>query len=101
MKKSNIKLAVFVLLAITLTSSIFVKNQINEKPKSTYQVGSSKVVVWENKSSDGKTWKSFKVEKIYKKDEKWESTNNFKEEDLLNLKAALDKTINEEIVNVK
>lgn len=39
------------------------------KPKATYQVGSAKVVVWENKSKDGTTWKNFEIEKVYKKDD--------------------------------
>ena len=72
-----------------------------QKPKTTYKVGSAKVTVWINKNSDGTTWKNFVVEKIYKKDDKWLSTNRFNETDLLELKAAIDKAISEETVKRK
>ncbi|MDO8634463.1 MAG: hypothetical protein Q7K34_04200 [archaeon] len=72
-----------------------------QKPKATYQVGTAKVTVWENKKTDGTTWKNFKVEKIYKKADKWETTNSFNETELLELKSAIDKAIAEESVKVK
>ena len=59
------------------------------------------MTVWINKNSDGTTWKNFVVEKIYKKDDKWLSTNRFNETDLLELKAAIDKAISEETVKRK
>lgn len=71
----------------------------NNKPKATYQVGKAKVTVWEKKinGKNGEfTVKNFEVEKIYKKGEKWETTNNFSETELLQLKAAIDKAISEE-----
>lgn len=71
-----------------------------QKPKATYQVGSAKVTVWENKGKHG-TWKNFKVEKVYKKADKWMTTNSFNEKELLELKAAIDKAIAEESVKVK
>jgi hypothetical protein len=40
------------------------------------------------------------VERVYKKDEEWVSTNNFNLEQLLELKAAIDKAILEEGVEV-
>lgn len=72
-----------------------------EKPKATYQVGSAKVIVWENKSEKGTTWKNFQIEKVYKKDDQWKTTNTFDETELLQLKAAIDKAINEESVKAK
>jgi hypothetical protein len=72
-----------------------------QKPKATYKVGSAQVTVWVNKRSDGTTWKNFKVEKLYKKDDKWQTTNSFNETELLELKAALDKAISEEAVKSK
>jgi len=54
------------------------------------------VTVWKNKKSDGTTWKNFKVEKVYKKGDKWETTNSFDDKELLELKAAIDKAIMEE-----
>jgi len=39
--------------------------------------------------------------KRYKKGDKWESTNTFDLEELLQLKAAIDKAISEEGVKIK
>ena len=75
-------------------------NQAKQKPIATYQVGTAKVTVWENQGKDG-TWKNFKVEKIYKKDGQWMTTDTFNEKELLELKAAIDKAIAEEAVEVK
>ena len=75
-------------------------NQDKQKPKATYRVGSAKVTVWENKGNNG-TWKNFKVEKIYKKDDQWKTTNSFNETELLELKSAIDKAIADENVKVK
>ncbi len=74
--------------------------QDKHKPKATYQVGSAKVTVWENKGKNG-IWKNFQVEKIYKKDDKWKTTSSFNETELLELKSVIDKTIAEENVKVK
>ncbi len=75
----------------------------DNKPKATYQVGVAKVTVWENER-EGKYGKfiakSFKVEKIYKKDNQWESTDNFNLKELLQLRAAIDKAIDEEGVKI-
>jgi hypothetical protein len=75
-----------------------------QKPKAVYQVGSAKVVVWENKR-EGKhgefTTRSYKVEKVYEKDGEWKTTSYFNEDELLELKAAIDKAILEEQVKVK
>ncbi len=87
------------LVAFTLTSF----SQDN-KPKVTYIVGSAKVTVWENEM-DGQygafTGTNFKVEKVYKKDDKWETTNYFNLTELLQLRAAIDKAINEQGVKIK
>ncbi|MBA7537165.1 hypothetical protein ES705_29432 [subsurface metagenome] len=85
-------------LCFTLTS------YSQDKPKATYRVGKSKVTVWENER-EGKYGKfiakNFKIEKIYKKGEKWETTNYFNLTELLQLRAAIDKAINEEGVIIK
>lgn len=47
------------------------------------------------------TAKTFKVEKIYKKGEEWKSTDHFDLNELLQLRAALDKAIMEEGVKIK
>ena len=80
--------------------SLTVKN----KPKAIYQIGHIKVTVWENKKTGryGEyTEKNYKVEKIYKKGDQWETANNFDLNELLQLRAVLDKAISEEAVKVK
>lgn len=85
-------------LCFTLTS------YSQDKPKATYQVGKSKVTVWENEK-EGKygkfTAKTFKIDKVYKKGEEWKTTNSFNLTELLQLRAAIDKAINEEGVKIK
>jgi hypothetical protein len=85
-------------LCFTLTS------YSQNKPKTTYQVGNSKVTVRENER-EGKygkfVTKYFQVEKVYKKGEEWKTTNSFSLKELLQLRAAIDKAINEEGVKVK
>ena len=82
-----------VVLCFTLTS------YSQNKPKATYRVGKSKVTVWETEK-EGKYGKfiaqDYKVEKIYKKGKEWKSTNSFTLTELLQLRAAIDKAINEE-----
>ena len=85
-------------LCFTLTS------YSQNKPKATYRVGSAKVTVWETER-EGKYGKfiakDFKVEKIYKKGEKWKTTDSFNLTELLQLRAAIDKAINEEGVIIE
>jgi hypothetical protein len=97
------KLIVLILIAC-FTSTIYSQDKqdtikIKDKPKTSYRVGKSIVTVWE-KLVDGKhgkfTSKEFKVEKIYKKGDKWETTSSFNLNELLQLRAAIDKAINEE-----
>lgn len=97
MKKITITIAALLLAVIALASFVQATQQ-NKKPKATYQVGSSKVIVWENTKTDGTVWKNFQVEKVYKKGEEWATTNSFTETELLELKAAIDKAISEEAV---
>ncbi len=85
-------------LALTSYSQDTTKTA-KQKPLATYQVGSAKVIVWENKGDNG-TWKNFQVEKAYKKDGKWKTTNSFNEKELLELKSAIDKAIAEQSVKV-
>ena len=73
-----------------------------QKPKQTYQVGSAKVIVWENKRKDGSTWKNYKIEKQYQtKDGEWKTTSSFNANELLDLKKVLDKAITEENIKIK
>ena len=85
-------------LCFTLTS------YSQNKPKATYRVGSAIVTVWENEV-DGEYGKfiakDFKVEKIYKKGDEWKTTNYFNLTELMQLRAAIDKAINEEGVIIK
>lgn len=91
------KIALIVLMAGFAAFSFAQDN----KPTATYRVGKAKVTVWENEKT-GKYGdylaKSFRVEKIYKKDDKWETTNYFNLAELLQLRAAIDKAISEEAV---
>lgn len=73
-------------------------SQRKQKPKATYQVGGAKITVWENEGKNG-TWKNFSVEKVYKKNGKWLTSNSFNSKELLELKEVIDKAITEE--NVK
>jgi len=75
-------------------------SQGNQKPKATYRVGAAVVTVWENEGEYG-PWKNFEIEKIYKKDDQWMTTNSFNERELLQLRAAIDKAISEEVVKQK
>ena len=68
-----------------------------QKPKATYRVGAAVVTVWENEGEQG-TWKNFEIEKIYKKEDQWLRTNSFNAKELLELRAAIDKAIDEEVV---
>jgi len=92
------------ILGLTLTAFAVTAIAQNKKPDATYSVGASKVTVWDNEK-DGKygtyTNKNFLVEKVYKKDGKWETSNSYNLTELLQLKAAIDKAINEEAVKVK
>lgn len=69
-----------------------------QKPKAEYKVGSAIITVWLNKKSDGTTWKNFQVKKIYKKNDKWLSSDSFNEAELMELRAAIDKVLAEEAV---
>jgi hypothetical protein len=101
MKKITLTVTAFSIAVFVLTGFVLSTQQQDNKPKATYQVGSSKVVVWENIKSDGTTWKNFQVEKIYKKGDEWATTNSFNETELIELKAAIDKAISEEAVTKK
>lgn len=94
MKTLTIISLLFACLAFTNTIS-------GDKPIATYQVGAAKVTVWENKREDGGTWKNFRIEKLYKKGDKWETTNSFDESELLQLRAAIDKAISEQSVKTE
>jgi hypothetical protein len=56
---TTIMLSTFALTGFSQDTTI--TKQGNKKPKATYQVGSAKIIVWENKTIDGKTWKNYQV----------------------------------------
>lgn len=90
------------IVCFSLTSYTQSTTKEKQKPKETYQVGSAKVVVWENKKKDGTTWKNFQIEKIYQtKDGEWKASNSFNDAELLELKSAIDKAIIEENIEEK
>ncbi|HYV94958.1 MAG TPA: hypothetical protein VE978_24500 [Chitinophagales bacterium] len=91
------KLIITILLLTCV--SVLSHAQAKQKPIATYKIGAAKVTVWEDtvRGKNGTfTVKNFKVEKVYKKDSKWQTTNNFSEKELLELKAAIDKAIVEQ-----
>ncbi|MEX2596851.1 MAG: hypothetical protein WEC59_07965 [Salibacteraceae bacterium] len=80
-----------------ITFSVAAQSEGN-RPVAEYKSGKTIVTVWENEISGqygDYIEPNFKVEKIYKKDDKWESTNYFDLEDLLKLRAAIDRAIAE------
>jgi len=97
MKKITFTITALTLVIFLLTGFIQSKEQQDNKPKAVYQTGDSKVVVWVNEKDDGSTWKNFQIEKVYKKEGKWESTNTFNKEELLDLKLAIEEAISKEI----
>jgi hypothetical protein len=103
------KITAFIIVIVFFTLTIYSQDKqdttkIQEKPKVTYRVGKAIVSVWE-KQRQGKngefTARDFKVEKIFKKGDKWEYTNTFSLTELLQLRAAIDKAISEEGVKIK
>lgn len=73
-----------------------------KRPVATYQVGSAKVIVWENKKKDGSTWKNYKIEKEYQtKDGDRKTSSSFNSTELLELKAVLEKAIEAEGIKEK
>jgi hypothetical protein len=97
-------ITVLLLICFALTSysqDTTTAKQEKKRPKATYQIGSARVTVWENKRKDGSTWKNFEVDKVLKKNGKWLTSNHFDESELLELKSAIDKAIAEESVKVK
>jgi len=87
----------FVITCFGLTSFI----QPGDKPIAEYKVGAAKVTVWENKRADGSTWKNFEIDKLYKKSDKWKTSNHFDERELLQLKEAIEQAIKGEDVQTK
>lgn len=60
------------------------------KPKQ-FLKGNLKVNEWTNKK-DGEEFKSYTIEKIYKKDDEWKSTNNFSLQELIGLVFLINET---------
>ena len=102
------KLVVFILLFTCYAVAAYSQEKqdsltAKNKPKAVYQIGNIRVADWENKKTDSYgeyTEKNYKVEKIYKIGERWEPTNYYDINELLKLRAVLDKAISEEAVKV-
>ena len=92
------------ILGLTLAAFSLTAFSQDNKPDAIYSVGSTKVTVWDNEKN-GKygsyTNKNFLLEKVYKKEGKWETSNSYNLTELLQLRAAIDKAINEEAVKIK
>lgn len=68
-----------------------------DKPYAVYKNGSVKISVWLNKTADGRNWKNFKIENLYKKEDKWESTQYYGSKDLMELQEVLKKVLEAEV----
>ena len=101
MKKTIITTFLIAFFAISGFSQDTPQNKKTNKPIAIYKVGDSKVVVWENITADGRTWKTFQIEKNYLKDDEWKTTNSFNDKELLELKEAINKAISEQIEKTK
>ena len=101
MKKTLLMLMLAGLLACSATAQQTADTTEKKKPKNTYRVGTVSVAVWEHTHPDGKIRKTFQVQNSYTVDGKWKTSNNFNEKELLELKAVIDKAINEEAVKEK
>lgn len=73
-------------------------------PKAKYRVGPSLVTVWEE-HKEGKYGSymelTFDLEKLYKANDEWRSTNTYTLEELLKLRLAIDRALEEEGVEVE
>ena len=101
MKKTIISTFLIAFFALSGFSQDTPQDKKTNKPIATYKVGDSRVVVWENTTADGRTWKNFQIEKSYLKDDELKTTNSFNEKELLDLKEAINKAISEEIEKTK
>ncbi len=103
------KITLLLILSISITMTVYCQNnqdtlKVKNKSHVTYQVGKAKVTVWieQRQGKYGEfAAKDFKIEKIYKKGNNWESTNIFNLDELLELRAAIDKAISEQGVKIK
>lgn len=74
------------------------EKQTTEKqmPKTTIRAGGVKATIWENVNKDNQVYHSVVIERSYKdKEDKWQTTNSYRVQDLPKLIAILQKTFNE------
>ena len=103
------KIVILILTSACFTLTIYSQEKqdttkLHNQLKAIYQIGKAKVTVWETPKQGeyGEfTAIDFKVEKIYKKGDRWESTNTFNLTELLQLRAVIDKAISEEGIKIK
>jgi len=100
MKTTVTGLMVIILIVACSIQASTPTNQDKTRPIATYQVGSAKVIVWENTGKYG-PWKNFEIEKIYLKEDKWLTSNSFNQTELLELKAAIEIAIEKEIAKIQ
>lgn len=65
----------------------------NNKPVTTFQVGSIRAAVWENQNGDN-TFHSITLSKRYKKDDEWKEGASFNHGDLLNVAKVCERAEN-------
>jgi len=81
------------------------KQETTEKKKGsppvyTERAGLVKADVWENTSSEGKTFKTVSVQRSYKdKEDKWQTTTSFRVNDLPRLQLVLAKVYEKTVLS--
>lgn len=97
--KIPIKPALLLICVFVLTA--FKQDDNRQSNAKSYRVGKANIVV-EAEEKEGEfgtfTAKTFRLEKLYKQDGRWKKTNLFNEKELLQMRAAIDKAIHEEVV---
>lgn len=99
-KKAMSHTGILLVIMCAIVSSASPSIPIKDKPIAVYHVGMSRVVVWENLGPNG-PWKNFEIEKAYQKDGEWRTAHSFSASELLDLRAALDEAIRQELVRVE
>jgi len=77
-----------------------VEKKKGSPPMYTERAGLVKADVWENTSSEGKTFKTVSVQRSYKdKEDKWQTTTSFRVNDLPRLQLVLAKVYEKAVLS--
>jgi hypothetical protein len=53
--------------------------------KATYQVGAARITVWKHETKEGKSWESYKIEKVVNRNGILVTSHSFSPEEMLQL----------------